>query len=256
MAVFARGNYRILLLLRNDQYFLKEQVHVQPGGINYFNLGPILPRNADSMSRGIARMINNRDHDLNETQKDYSADTIKSKFNQQYFQLPDNARTIFGQVTGDGEPLPGVAVILKNTTIGAITDANGNFTMKVPDHGMLRVAYVGYGIQEISLDGKGFYEIRLNAITMSLNEVVVVGYGAQAKRSMTGAVASITTSELPGRVAGVISIRGNASVDAKMKPLIVVDGLPVDTDIDQFDRADIATMEVLKADQATAIWGR
>lgn len=242
------GNYRMLLLLKNDAWFLRDDILVRPGGINFYDLGPVIAQNSASLSRAIAHMINNKDAAYRETDNDFEADTIKAAFNQQYFKLPDNARTITGQVTSEGKPVVGVSVLLRNTNYGTVTNSNGYYSIKVPEKGFLLFASVGYESQEISIEGKQFIEIKLRESTASLNEVVVVGYGARMKKMTTGSVSIISNSSLQGRVAGVL-IRESSS------PLLIVDGYPVDKQLSELNALDIQSTQVLKADIATGIYG-
>ncbi|MBO9634582.1 MAG: carboxypeptidase-like regulatory domain-containing protein, partial [Chitinophagaceae bacterium] len=189
-----------------------------------------------------------------ETDNDFEADTIKSVFNQQYFKLPDNARSISGQVTSDGKPVVGVSVLLRNTNYGTITNSNGYYSIKVPEKGILRFASVGFEPQEISIEGKQFIEVKLRENTAALNEVVVVGYGVRMKKMMTGSVSIVSNSGLQGKVAGVL-IRGISGANGNSKPLLIVDGYPVDKQLSELDASDIQSTQVLKADIATGIYG-
>lgn len=167
------------------------------------------------------------------------------------------SKTIEGKVTDkkDGSPLIGVSVKVKNTAVGAVTDLNGKFQLKVPESSTsLEISYIGYKVKVITLDARKFYEISLEADNTSLNEVVVVGYGSQKIKDATGAVASLNPKDfnkgviaspeqlLQGRLSGVqitpasgepgagvdINIRGTGSIRSGNNPLFVVDGVPLD----------------------------
>lgn len=178
------------------------------------------------------------------------------------------------------EPIIGANVQVKGTTIGLITDLNGEFQMEVPEDGMLQISYIGYITQEVSLRGKGSVSVRLQEDTQSLDEVVVVGYGSVKKSNLTGALSSVKMDDIPqvgttsvsnllvGRVPGLsirqtsaapggefdMVIRGAASVEAGNKPLYVIDGFP-GGDINTVNPSDIESVEVLKDASATAIYG-
>ncbi len=190
-------------------------------------------------------------------------------------------QTIKGTVTDgeDGSTLPGVNVLVKNSTLGTVTDIDGNYTLSVADDAeALLFSSVGYLSQEVSIDGQTTIDISMEADVTSLDEVVVVGYGTQKKSDLTGSVVSIPSEEitaypaegavqaLQGRAAGVqiqsnngepgasqkVRIRGGTSINAGSDPLYVVDGfvggvLP--------PPEDIASIEVLKDASATAIYG-
>lgn len=194
-----------------------------------------------------------------------------------------------GKVSDEqGIDLPGVSVVLKGTQTGSVTDANGRYTLNNVSAGSTLIfSYIGYVTQEIPVNGQSTINVSLVADIKSLNEVVVVGYGTQNKRDITGAVASVsetTLNEVPapnvvnqlkGRAAGLsivsngstpgsqgqIRIRGNRTLttsqsgaDALDGPLVVVDGIPYNG-LNDLNPNDIANIEVLKDASATAIYG-
>ncbi|MBC8083080.1 MAG: TonB-dependent receptor, partial [Hymenobacter sp.] len=196
------------------------------------------------------------------------------------------AQVITGKVTGNDSkaPLPGVTVVLKGTTVGTASGADGTYSLSVPNsQGTLVFSFIGYATQEVSIDGRSEVSIVLGTDTKALDEVVVVGYGTQKKSDVTGALSSVSeeqikqvptqniTQALPGRVAGVdvaggnfrpgevpsIRIRGNRSVRASNEPLYVVDGIPLaqGTGLNDFNPQDIESIEILKDASATAIYG-
>jgi TonB-linked SusC/RagA family outer membrane protein len=195
---------------------------------------------------------------------------------------PETAFQVSGTVTDEaGEGLIGASVIEKGTTNGAITDADGNFTLSVADgNAVLVVSYTGYERKELPVNNQSTLKITISE-GAALSEVIVVGYGSQRKSQTTGAISSISNkqiSELPvmnarqalqGRAAGVdvvqagskpgaapqIRIRGRRSFNASNDPLYVVDGIPLAGDIDDINPQDIQSMEVLKDASATAIYG-
>ncbi|TFF35687.1 TonB-dependent receptor [Mucilaginibacter psychrotolerans] len=190
---------------------------------------------------------------------------------------------ITGVVTDEkGETLPGVTVSLKGTQAAAVTDVNGKFTLNIPDaSGTLVFTYIGYIKQEIAINGQTTFNIKLEADSKSLNEVVVVGYGTQKKATLTGSISQVKGAELvkspapnlsnalAGRVAGVIvnnrsgepgydgsniTVRGLATTGSN-NVLIVVDGVPGQIGgLERLDPNDIESMSVLK-DASAAIYG-
>jgi TonB-linked SusC/RagA family outer membrane protein len=192
-------------------------------------------------------------------------------------------RTITGRVTAADtkEALPGVTVLVKGTTVGTGTGADGSYTLSVPgEGGTLVFSFVGYASQEIALNGQTTVSPILAADTKGLDEVVVVGYGTQKAGNVTGAVAGITAKEieerpvnrienaLVGQMPGVyvqtttgepgadlqIRVRGAASINASNDPLYVVDGVPVDN-LRGINPTDVANIEVLKDAASAAIYG-
>ena len=188
-----------------------------------------------------------------------------------------------------GEAVIGAAVKVKESTKGALTDLDGNFTVSAPRKGHLIISFMGFKSQTIDLStSKLPLKITLQEESKSLKEVVVVGYGSMQKKDLTGSISSIseknfqkgaisTASELlVGKVAGVqitpdgspgaggrIRIRGGASLNASNDPLIVIDGVPIENTavsgapniLSTINPQDIASMNVLKDASATAIYG-
>jgi len=193
--------------------------------------------------------------------------------------------TVTGVVKDDtGETLPGASVIIKGTTKGTITDLNGKFSLVVQNQNtaVLKVSYIGMKNLELSLKGEKIkdLQIKLESNSNQLNEMVVIGYGSQKKRDLTGSVSSIQGSvlaqvpvtnageALTGRLAGVqittadgspdaqliIRVRGGGSVTGDNSPLYIVDGFPTDN-INDVAPGDIQSIDVLKDASTTAIYG-
>jgi TonB-linked SusC/RagA family outer membrane protein len=199
-------------------------------------------------------------------------------------------RQISGRVIGeDGQGIPGVNIQIKSTTRGTTSDVNGNYRLTVPNQAgnILVFSYIGYTTQEIPIGAQSTINTTLAVDNKTLNEVVVVGYGTQNKRDITGAVASVSettlkevpapnvVNQLKGRAAGLtivsngstpgsqgqIRIRGNRTLtnsqnggDALDGPLVVVDGIPY-SGLNDLNPDDIANIEILKDASATAIYG-
>lgn len=192
-------------------------------------------------------------------------------------------RVITGLVSErDGLPLPGVAVQEKNTTNGALTDAQGQFrlTLTTPNP-VLVFSFVGFATQEIPVGTSTVINVTLMPSDVGLDEIVVVGYGTQRKESVTGSVASMRgeamrdvpaanfTQALQGRIAGVdmsqtstkpgasmqIRIRGTRSLNASNDPLVVLDGIPFGGSIGDINPSSIRSVDILKDASATAIYG-
>ncbi|EJX00885.1 secreted protein containing TonB-dependent receptor, plug domain protein, partial [gut metagenome] len=190
-------------------------------------------------------------------------------------------KEVTGVVSDAFGPVIGASVLEKGTTNGVITDLDGNFKLTVSsDNAVLQVSYVGYSTQEIATKGKKSFRIRLKEDAEMLQEVVVVGYGAQKKESVVGAISQISTKELlqspsanvsqaiAGKIPGVITaqtsgapgaddtqifIRGRATFAGDGQPLILVDG--VERSFSQIAPDDIESISVLKDASATAVYG-
>ena len=191
-------------------------------------------------------------------------------------------KTVTGTVKdATGEPMIGVSVVVDGTSIGGVTDINGNFTIqKVPNNGVLKFSYVGFKDQKVSTAGKTSVDIVLQEDAMGLDEVVVVGYGTMKKKDLTGSVASIKPADIAqvaapdamkamqAKVPGLdlvsgdgqagssvsITLRGNRSITASNSPLIIVDGVEYGGALD-IPASDIESMDILKDASSTAIYG-
>jgi TonB-linked SusC/RagA family outer membrane protein len=188
---------------------------------------------------------------------------------------------ITGKVTDStGAPLAGVSIVVKGSTTGTNTDNDGNYSLTVPDNAVLVISYIGYIDKEVSVAGQSVINVTLAASTAKLDEVVVVGYGSQRKKDVTGAVSVVSAADianrpivnaaeaLQGKAAGVqvvsnsgkpgaglsIRIRGSSSISAGNDPLYVVDGIPM-TDITALNPGDIESMTILKDAASASIYG-
>ena len=195
---------------------------------------------------------------------------------------PPAERTISGTITDDkGNPLSGVSVLVKGTSQGTTTNDKGQFRLVLKDEGnyTLVISYVGYDNREIAVGDKNSFAIQLKELAQSLNEVVVVGYGTQKRKSVTGAISKISSEEinalpvsdprqaLQGRVPGVlvtnngspgetpiVRIRGIGSINYASDPFYVIDGFP-GADMSMIDGRDIESIEILRDASAAAIYG-
>ena len=186
-----------------------------------------------------------------------------------------------GQVVDqDGLPLIGVTIRVKDSSTGVVTDLDGNFQVDAPANATLVVSYVGFKDREINVNGRAVIEqIQLEPDDLTLDQVVVIGYGTQKKADLTGSVSIVNADELKrvshsnissmleGKVAGVqITSDGQPGADPNVRirglgtfgstaPLYVIDGVPMGTTIRDFSPNDIETIQVLKDASAAAIYG-
>ncbi len=195
--------------------------------------------------------------------------------------ITQQTKTVSGKVTdSSGSPLPGVTVVLKGTTGGTITEANGNYSLSnVPADAVLVFSFVGMKTQEVSVEGKSTINVRLLEETIGIEEVVAVGYGTQKKSDLTGSIVSVksediknlpvrsVTEALQGRVAGVminkdsgkpgssseIIIRGVGSING-LNPLFIIDGVARENNA-TFNPRDVESIEIIKDASAAAIYG-
>jgi iron complex outermembrane receptor protein len=198
---------------------------------------------------------------------------------------------VSGKVTdaADGSSLVGVTIQEKGTTNGTTTDGNGNFSLTVAPNGTLVISYVGYTALEVPVNGKTVINVAMTVGNLKLNEVVVIGYGTVKKSDATGSIVAVSSKDfnqgaitspqdlLVGKSAGVvitnaggapgsgatILVRGGSSLNASNKPLIIIDGVPIDNNdvagssnfLSFVNPNDIETFTVLKDASATAIYG-
>ena len=194
---------------------------------------------------------------------------------------PQQNIKVSGQVVDqDGEPLTGATIKVQGATAGAVTDLDGNFQLEAPANATLVVSYVGFKDYEVAVRGRAILgQIQLTSEDLTLNQVVVVGYGTQKKADLTGSVSVVNADELKrvsnsnistmleGKVAGVqITSDGQPGADPSVRirglgtfgstaPLYVIDGVPMGTTIRDFSPNDIETIQVLKDASAGAIYG-
>ena len=181
----------------------------------------------------------------------------------------------------NGQPMPGVAVKVTGTTLGALTDANGRYTLDVPGaSATLEFSFIGYAVVTAPVNGRSVIDVTLQETTEALDEIVVVGYGTVRKSDVTGAVASVradaiknvsttdAAAALQGKAPGVqvlsnsgapgqaatIRVRGYSSNSGNIGPLLIVDGLKVDN-IQYLDPSMIESIEILKDAASAAIYG-
>lgn len=189
----------------------------------------------------------------------------------------------------NGEPIIGASVVDSKTKAGTATDFDGNFVLNVDKNAVLQVTYVGYKTQNVNVDGRNKLTVKLQTNSVVLNEVVAIGYGTVKKEDATGAISTLKPDEieaglatsaqdlLVGAAPGVvvtsnggqpeggatIRIRGGASLNATNDPLIVIDGVPMDTKgtlgssnpLSFVSPENIENMTILKDASATAIYG-
>ena len=192
-------------------------------------------------------------------------------------------RKISGTIVDEtGEPIIGATAMVKGTTTGCVTDFDGNFTIEVPDDGILAISYIGFASQEIPVKGKTTFNITLKEDSKVIEEVVVVGYGVQKKRDVSTAISQVKADDIAnlpsadirqsmaGKMPGVqisqtsgdpegnnvmVRVRGVASATAGNDPLYIVDGVPMDNGLSNINPNDVESIEVLKDASSAAIYG-
>ena len=208
---------------------------------------------------------------------------LTSKQTSSELEVLMQQKIITGKVTdvSNGEPMTGVNILVKGTTVGTTTDINGQYSINVPGSSDILVfSFIGYKIEEIPISGRSLINIALSSEALSLEEVVVIGYGTMKKSDLTGSLSQVKSEEinafpstnvlqaLTGRSSGVqviqttgapgasisIKIRGSNSIQGSNEPLFVVDGFPVNNPT-ALNNSDIESIEILKDASSTAIYG-
>jgi TonB-linked SusC/RagA family outer membrane protein len=193
-------------------------------------------------------------------------------------------KEIKGKITSkDGEPLMGVVIAIKGTSLGTTTDENGEFALKVPEEHadkVLVVQLLGYKKVEFPLATTSSFDVVLEEEGTAMDEVVIIGYGTQEKEDVTGSIATVKAADLSrvvvvdpvqaiqGRAPGVnvtqntgapgapltVQVRGVGTINNSV-PLYVVNGIPVGGDISYLHANDIASIDILKDGSACAVYG-
>jgi TonB-dependent starch-binding outer membrane protein SusC len=195
--------------------------------------------------------------------------------------VAQNPLQVKGTVTSGDGPMPGVTVQVKGSTLGALTDANGDYTLTVNnENAVLVFSFIGYVAEEVPVAGKSVIDIVMTEDITTLSEVVVVGYGTDSRKNLTSAVSTVKTEDLnkgaisdvgqllqgkvpglnisrsgdPNRAAAIV-LRGASTLrDGAQSPLFVIDGV-IGADISLIAPDDITSIDVLKDASATAIYG-
>jgi len=191
-------------------------------------------------------------------------------------------RSIYGKVSdSSGSMLPGVSVVIKGTTLGTITDADGNYSLSnIPENAILQFSFVGMKMQEMPVGGKSKVDVTMIEENVGLEEVVAIGYATQKKVNLTGSVASVTIEDLekrpvtntvsalqgkvtglrvtqntgmPGREGVSLQLRGASSWGTSTTPLVLIDG--VVGSLDNIPSTDIENISVLKDAASASIYG-
>ena len=192
-------------------------------------------------------------------------------------------RTVSGTITDEnGDPLPGLSVFIKGTTQGTVTNLEGEYTIQVEDESAVLVySYIGYLTQEIEIGNQTTIDITMEPDIIGIEEVIAVGYGTQRRNDLTGSIISVNSEQLEptlntnllktlqGGVTGLritqdnfepgasqeIRIRGENSLSASNAPLIILDGIPYEGDMNDINPSDIESVSILKDASSAAIYG-
>ena len=264
------GNYKAVYLFSNGFYGVADSLFARINGINYYKVHFEKLHAPDSFSINVSEII--KKNILYESS--YVPDERKKEINEvkqlyiDQFHQKDFGGTVSGVVTSaeDGEPLPGINVIIKGTSIGTATNLEGEYELDISKEGVLIFSFIGMTSKEVKIGNRTYVNVEMNADVKQLSEVVVVGYGiVQTKQNLSSSISTISTG-LQGRVAGVsisgtpgaksrIVIRGNSSINGDNKPMYVIDGVVYEGEGFDMESDNVKDITVLKGEEAAAIYG-
>jgi alpha-2-macroglobulin len=280
------GFHRLVFFYNQSRYHVTDSVLVQRNGTTWCEVTRPLTLEHDTFSLKVNEIIEKAIASGNTNLTDARTRTIHSSYVERFWSAGGGG-TVAGYVRDetDGEPIPGVSVFIKDTSIGTSTDIEGYYSLTVPPGtDLLCFAFIGFDTYEALLSGSERLDVILSPTLLALDEVVVTGFGSQRKSSVTAAVVTISTSledliEIPstdmssalsGRLAGLsimnasegdpgggvtLSIRGASSVSFERKPLIILNGMVYTGDLSSLDASMFSGIEVLKDERATALYG-
>lgn len=257
-----------LHLIFKDSTSYSYPIQLHKGGKNYLKLDSIGDYKKNTEIVRVAYNLFNKGIRTHSVENPYILKSIrdtlslspifdKGKFSREN----ENKRVVTGVVRDNEDVVIGAMVKIKGTDKGVITDFDGRFEIDVDGNATLEVMYIGYKTKEVKVSTGHDYNITIQSDEQRLEEVVVIGYGVQKKAYLTGSVVTINPLDgyfdnqaLQGRVAGLM-IRGASSTDAKVNPLIIINGLPFDGTLEDIDPSSILSLNVLKDTAATSIYG-
>jgi len=283
-----KGYHKMIFLCPGNNYFIVDSIKIEANGLNYFKVQwPEIYHHEDAFSDSVSKIID--DKILNQEPYSRTEEADIRRFSTMYQQqfINNNSgdgTTVEGYVydEADGEALPGVTIMVKGTTVGTITDIKGHYSLKAPrSDDVLVFTYIGFSQKEIKVGYNTFINAGMNAETMALEEVVVVGYGISRKENLTASVAGISIINTPGTISGLslngqllgklaglqisessgspgkvasITLRGSTTTFLN-PPLIIVNGSVFMGNISDISPELIEGLSVLKDAEATRLYG-
>lgn len=257
-----------LHLIFKDSTSYSYPIQLHKGGKNYLKLDSIGDYKKNTEISRVAYNLFNKGIKTHFVENPYISKPIRDTlslspiFDERKFSRENkNNRIVTGIVRDNEDVVIGAMVKIKGSDKGVITDFDGRFEVDVDGNATLEVMYIGYKTKEVKVSTGHDYNITIQADEQRLEEVVVIGYGVQKKAYLTGSVVTINPLDgyfdnqaLQGKVAGLM-IRGASSTDAKVNPLIIINGLPFDGTLEDIDPSSILSLNVLKDAAATSIYG-
>lgn len=247
---------------------------------NDIQTGKTVSVDANTLKDAIEQIL--KDQDVNYEISGKNIIIQKKMFSEGNAKDQSGNKVITGVIRDmSGGPIIGATIKVKGSIQGVVTDYDGNYQISVPSDAILEISYIGYDNQTISVNGRSSINITMKENVQSLDELVVLAYGTQTRRNVTGSMQTVDfddfksmpvgqlTQKIQGQIAGVqvnqgtglpgqgmsVKIRGAASLSTGASPLYVVDGFPIVGDINNINPSEIESMSVLKDAAATALYG-
>ena len=257
--------YQCLIIYADESYINPKPIQIRAYGTTFYDVSDEPSSPPDSFSTAVLRKIKEW------SEKNHYVDQVRMQDMQGIRQLYyreatdyttySGGRWVSGTITDpqDGMGIPGANVLVKGTTIGTVSDANGFYRVYVPYNGVLIFSFIGYMTQEIETGSRTTADAELTADVQQLSEVVVVAYGVQYSKSLTSSVS--TVSGLFGKIPGVqisgdsasIKLRGFAAVNSNQTPIVIIDG--VLKRMEDINTSQVVAIEILESEQAMALYG-
>lgn len=261
------GTYQVALIFSDEQYLKVDPIEVKAYGTQYYNLESFALHERDSFSNHVLETIRKWSREGNYITKDRRQQLQRAR---QFLYQQSSTRysfdhTVTGRIVSsqDGEPLPGVSVIIKGTAIGTVTDMDGYYRLSCPPNATLVISFIGFASEEVPVRSHGSVDVTLREDVQQLSEVVVVGMGVQTRHNLTASVSTQLTGRLPGIAvdkykAGLqesvaVVMRGVSGMAPDAEPLVILDGRIVR--LQDVDKSRVTAIDVLNGAEATALFG-
>ncbi len=277
----AKGFYKLLFFYSGSGYSIVDSLYVSPNGLNYHQIKQPVVNKKDTFSIQVSKIIEYHLFEKQRHQREEEAE-IKRIYNAYMQESPftGDGEIISGYVyDSDGSPLPGVTVQVRGINVGTISQIDGFYSLKVPkDRNELVFSFIGFMSELVSIDYRDVINVYMTEEVVALNEVVIVGYGVGIRARKAGSVSAVSsnsiqgvesnvTGMLQGKISGVtgiepgasgsdvsIRVRGFGTV-TEAEPLYIIDGVVFMGDISELNTDMILDIQILKDEQATAIYG-
>ncbi|MFW5879960.1 MAG: carboxypeptidase-like regulatory domain-containing protein, partial [bacterium] len=270
-----QGKYSLILVYSDSKYFMVEDIEINKNGKTFIKINNPELLTHENFTKRVSEILNKSvldDYKSWINNERHNVTSIQNIYREEFsYYGPGNKVQGYVYDSMDESPIPGASIVIKGTTIGALTDLNGFYSINVPSgNNTLIFAFVGCKTEEVDVDYKSRIDVNLEPDICALEEVVVVGYGTQRRRSLTGSVSNVEYDEfsgqLQGMAAGVVmsgapgvnsqmQIRGTSSMDSSDSPLIIIDGVVFTGDLSSLSPDFIDQIQVLDGTTAVGLYG-